>query len=102
MKIEVTRDHYSKMGHFGPPPPHIKAKTLISNHAAVELQQIEQENHKVYVHQINEQCTVFVYPRYPVIRIFEKSGIHSSLHVEERVRKSDKHHLWMPPNSTLI
>ena len=39
---------------------HIKANTLISNHAAVELQQIEQENHKVYVHQINEQCTVFV------------------------------------------
>ena len=39
---------------------HIKAKTLISNHAAVELQQIEQENHKVYVHKINEQCPVFV------------------------------------------
>ena len=51
---------YSRPRDAGGGGGHIKAKTLISNHAAVELQQIEQENHKVYVHQINEQCTVFV------------------------------------------
>ena len=49
--------------------PH-KAKTLISNHAAVELQQIEQENHKVpYVPPILGQLLDLISP--PKITISE-------------------------------